>query len=68
MKSRLPSGQNQQIRKMFQSIGHPVEKLRRVKIGFLEDPKLALGKWRHLTADEVAKFKREFAKGQRLRA
>jgi 23S rRNA pseudouridine2605 synthase len=64
----LHQGRNQQIRKMFQSIGHPVEKLRRVKIGFLEDPKLALGKWRQLTTDEVEKFKREFAKGQRLRA
>jgi 23S rRNA pseudouridine2605 synthase len=64
----LHQGRNQQIRKMFQSIGHPVEKLRRVKIGFLEDTKLALGKWRHLTTDEVAKFKREFAKERRLRA
>ena len=33
----LHQGRNQQIRRMFQSIGHPVEKLRRVRIGFLQD-------------------------------
>src|SRR5207249_3802785 len=31
----LHQGRNQQIRRMFQAIGHPVEKLRRVRIGFL---------------------------------
>jgi pseudouridine synthase len=58
----LHQGRNQQIRKMFQSIGHPVEKLRRVRIGFLEDAKLHSGDWRYLTDEEVAHFKHEFAK------
>ena len=56
----LHQGRNQQIRRMFQSIGHPVEKLRRVRIGFLEDEKLKSGQWRFLNENEVAQFKREF--------
>jgi len=58
----LHQGRNQQIRRMFQAIGHPVEKLRRVRIGFLEDEKLKSGQWRFLTEHEVAHFKREFRK------
>ncbi len=56
----LHQGRNQQIRKMFQSIGHPVEKLRRVRIGFLQDQKLKSGEWRFLSEDEVNQFKRQF--------
>jgi 23S rRNA pseudouridine2605 synthase len=56
----LYQGKNQQIRRMFQAIGHPVEKLRRVRIGFLEDEKLRPGQWRFLNEHEVAHFKREF--------
>jgi 23S rRNA pseudouridine2605 synthase len=56
----LHQGRNQQIRGMFHSIGHPVEKLRRVKIGFLEDEKLKSGHARFLTDDEVVRFKEEF--------
>jgi 23S rRNA pseudouridine2605 synthase len=58
----LHQGRNQQIRRMFQTAGHPVEKLRRVRIGFLEDEKLRPGQWRFLTEHEVAQFKREFKK------
>ena len=56
----LHQGRNQQIRRMFQWIGHPVEKLRRVRIGFLADEKLSPGQWRFLTENEVSQFKREF--------
>jgi len=56
----LRQGRNQQIRRMFQSIGHPVEKLRRIRIGFLQDDKLRPGEWRFLSEHEVAHFKREF--------
>src|SRR5262245_5810527 len=58
----LHQGRNQQIRNMFHAIGHPVEKLRRVRIGFLEDSKLRSGQWRFLTEQEVAQFQREFRK------
>src|SRR6185436_5271921 len=50
----LHQGRNQQIRRMFQAIGHPVEKLKRVRIGFLEDEKLRSGQWRFLTEHEVS--------------
>jgi 23S rRNA pseudouridine2605 synthase len=50
---KLREGRTQQIRKMFQAIGHPVSKLRRVAIGPLSDPKLTPGVWRELTKQEV---------------
>src|SRR5262249_52527827 len=56
----LHQGRNQQIRRMFHVIGHPVEKLHRVKIGFLEDRRLRPGKWRYLTDDEVQRFRQEW--------
>jgi 23S rRNA pseudouridine2605 synthase len=56
----LHQGRNQQIRRMFQAIGHPVEKLRRVRIGSLEDKKLQPGRWRFLTEREVNRFRQEF--------
>ena len=50
---RLREGRTQQIRKMFQALGHPVSKLRRVAIGPISDPKLTPGVWRELTKLEV---------------
>ncbi|MGZ8797346.1 MAG: pseudouridine synthase [Thermoanaerobaculia bacterium] len=50
---KLREGRNQQIRKMFRAIGHPVMKLRRVAIGPISDPKLLPGEWRELTKQEV---------------
>ena len=52
----LHEGRNQQIRHMFDSIGHSVLKLRRVQIGFLKDERLAPKQWRRLTPLEVARF------------
>ncbi len=49
----LYEGHNQQIRKMFDAIGHSVVKLRRTKIGQLADPYLKIGQSRALTAAEV---------------
>lgn len=50
---KLREGRNQQIRKMFKAIGHPVMKLRRVAIGPIADPSLEPGEWRELTKNEV---------------
>ena len=50
---KLREGRTQQIRKMFQAVGHPVSKLRRVAIGPISDPKLTPGVWRELTKHEV---------------
>jgi 23S rRNA pseudouridine2605 synthase len=54
---KLIEGRQNQIRIMFRHFGVLVEKLRRVRVGFLElDVKP--GEWRHLTEREVAKFRR----------
>jgi 23S rRNA pseudouridine2605 synthase len=49
----LHEGKNQQIRRMFDLIGHSVIKLRRARIGSLRDDDLKPKKWRRLTAEEV---------------
>lgn len=49
----LHEGKNQQIRRMFDLIGHSVIKLRRSRIGPLRDDELKPGKWRRLSEDEV---------------
>jgi 23S rRNA pseudouridine2605 synthase len=54
----LTQGKNRQIRDMFDSIGHSVLKLRRTRIGFLTDGRLASGQYRHLTAKEVERILR----------
>ena len=50
---KLREGRTQQIRKMFQAVGHPVSKLRRVAIGPISDPRLTPGDWRELSKNEV---------------
>ncbi len=52
----LVEGRNRQIRRMFEEIEHHVEKIKRVRYGPLQldvEP----GKFRHLTAKEVAQLK-----------
>jgi 23S rRNA pseudouridine2605 synthase len=52
----LREGRNQQIRRIFDSIGHSVVKLRRVRIGHITDSGLAPGQHRELTPAEVKRF------------
>lgn len=54
----LTEGRNHQVRRMFERIGHPVIKLKRVRIAFLTDESLAPGRFRHLTASEVERLKK----------
>ena len=54
----IHEGRNRQVRKMFEMIGHPVSRLRRVAIGPLTDETLKTGRWRDLTAEEVKRLKR----------
>jgi pseudouridine synthase len=58
---RLHEGRNQQIRRMFDAIGHSVVKLVRSQIGPIETGLLRVGEWRYLTAREVAQLKRPAA-------
>lgn len=53
---RLREGRTQQIRRMFKLVGHPVQRLRRVAISSIEDPKLGYGEWRDLTEEELARL------------
>ncbi|HSB15014.1 MAG TPA: pseudouridine synthase [Bryobacteraceae bacterium] len=55
---RLIEGRQNQIRLMFKHLGRLVEKLRRVRIGFLELGPLKPGEFRHLTPSEVDRFRR----------
>ena len=52
----LIEGKNRQIRRMFEEIGHHVEKIKRVRYGPLELD-VHPGKFRKLTPEEVAKLK-----------
>ncbi len=52
----LYEGHNQQIRKMFDAIGFSVVKLKRTKIGHLDDKFLNIGQYRELSPQEVKKF------------
>ena len=54
---KITEGRQNQIRIMFKHFGRLVEKLRRVKIGFLELD-LPPGRYRLLTPKEVEKFRR----------
>ncbi|MCI0525253.1 MAG: rRNA pseudouridine synthase [Acidobacteria bacterium] len=60
-KVTLHEGRNQQIRKMFDHVGHSVIKLRRVAIGFLKDKGLKPGEFRLLGEAEVKRFFRAVA-------
>ncbi len=58
---RLAEGRQNQIRTMFKHFGRLVEKLKRVKIGFLELGALKPGAYRTLTRVEVARFRKLMA-------
>jgi pseudouridine synthase len=54
----LVEGRQNQIRIMFKHFGRLVEKLKRVRIGFLELGALKPGEYRLLTPQEVARFRK----------
>jgi len=51
-------GRNRQVRRMCEAIGHPVVRLKRVRIGPLADATLAPGEVRELAPREVASLRR----------
>ncbi|MGQ9570960.1 MAG: pseudouridine synthase, partial [Thermodesulfovibrionales bacterium] len=53
-------GKKRQIRRMFEKIGHPVLKLKRVRIDGLELGDLEPGTYRYLSAEEIRKIRQEF--------
>ena len=52
----LIEGRNRQLRRMFEQVGHHVEKIKRVRYGPLQLD-VEAGQFRHLTSSEVAQLK-----------
>ena len=63
----LVEGRYHQVRRMFERIGQPVVKLRRVRIAFLTDQGLAPGQMRHLTRAEVQRLKKWEGANERVK-
>lgn len=53
----IHEGRNRQVRKMCESIGHPVIRLKRVAFGSLLLGNLKPGQWRYLTDNEIKQLK-----------
>jgi 23S rRNA pseudouridine2605 synthase len=62
---RLIEGRKNQIRIMFKHCGRLVEKLKRVRIGFLELGPLKPGEFRHLNIEEIERFRRLIRKSSK---
>ena len=54
----LHEGRNRQVRRMLETVGHPVVKLRRARYAGLGSGRLRPGEWRDLTPGEVARLRR----------
>lgn len=52
----IHEGRNRQVRRMCDTVGFPVKRLIRVRIGTLTDSKLKPGDWRALTHQELRKL------------
>jgi pseudouridine synthase len=59
----LHEGRKRQVRRMCESVGHPVRTLHRREYAGLTVGDLAPGEWRELTADEVKRLRVLAAKG-----
>ncbi len=54
----VKEGRNRQVRNMCEAVGHPVDRLRRVRIGPITDQHIRPGEFRELDGKEVAALKR----------
>ena len=54
----VKEGRNRQVRNMCEAIGHPVDRLKRVRIGPITDERIRPGEFRELDAKEIAALKR----------
>ena len=58
----LREGRNRQVRRMCEVVGHPVVRLRRVRIGSIRDDQIRPGEFRDLDDREVAALRRASAR------
>lgn len=63
----IHEGRNRQVRRMFEAIGHPVTKLKRVKFGNITLQGIARGKHRMLTKSEVNELRMEMKSNRTMR-
>lgn len=61
----IHEGRNRQVRNMCDAIGHPVVRLKRVRIGPITDDRIRPGEFRDLTAGEISQLKRAGEKSTR---
>jgi 23S rRNA pseudouridine2605 synthase len=58
----IREGRNRQVRRMCEAVGHPIDRLKRTRIGPITDRTLPVGAWRELSAAEVAALRRSARK------
>ncbi len=61
----LKEGKKRQIRRMFEKIGHPIVRLKRIAFGPIILKELPLGKYRYLTSEEIKLLKKSVGLEQR---
>ena len=59
----LREGRNRQVRRMFDAIGHPVLRLRRIQLGPLRDRGLPPGQVRELTLRDLDRLRQSLSSG-----
>src|SRR6187455_939253 len=52
----IREGRNRQVRRMLEAVSHPVQSLKRTRIGPISDRQLRPGQWRELTPNEIKKL------------
>ncbi len=55
----IHEGKKRQVRRMFEAIGYPVTRLKRIQLSFLTLEGVPAGKYRHLSEKEIIRLKKE---------
>jgi pseudouridine synthase len=56
---KIHEGRKRELRRMFETLGHRVFALKRLRLGSLHLGKLKKGQWRNLTPEEIRSLKRD---------
>jgi pseudouridine synthase len=56
---KIHEGRKRELRRMFETLGHRVFALKRLRLGSLHLGKLKKGQWRHLTSEEIKRLKKD---------